>query len=98
MAKKIPIARGRKCEDKTKRTKVILLSFRTKNALRIQGEEFDWLFVRLAMSPSVGDRVHPLARGGIEYIQAMRQFQSVEEIFLYVPGEDVLGGNVTFNF
>jgi hypothetical protein len=26
-----------------------------------------------------------LTRGGIEYIQAMRQYQSVEEIFLYVP-------------
>src|SRR6516162_2772747 len=37
------------------------------------------------MDPNVGDRVHPLARGGIERIQAMRQFQAVEEIFLYVP-------------
>ena len=41
--------------------------------------------VRLAMNPNIGDRVHPLARGGIEYLQAMRQCQSVEEIFLYVP-------------
>src|ERR1700736_1274341 len=37
------------------------------------------------MSPNVGDRVHPLARGGIEYIQAVRQIQAVEEIFLYIP-------------
>lgn len=36
------------------------------------------------MNPNVGDRIHPLARGGIEHIQAMRQFQAVEEIFLYV--------------
>jgi hypothetical protein len=43
------------------------------------------LFVRLAVNPNVGDRVQPLTRGGIEYIQAMRQYQSVEEIFLYVP-------------
>ena len=37
------------------------------------------------MNPNVGDRVHPLARGAIEYIQAVRQFQAVEEIFLYIP-------------
>jgi hypothetical protein len=41
--------------------------------------------VRLAVNPNVGDRVQPLTRGGIECIQAMRQYQSVEEIFLYVP-------------
>ena len=50
-----------------------------------QREEFDRFFVRLAVNPNVGDRVQPLTRGGIEYIQAMRQYQSVEEIFLYVP-------------
>ena len=37
------------------------------------------------MNPNVGDRVHPLAGGGIEHIQAMRQFQSMEEIFFHVP-------------
>ena len=41
--------------------------------------------MRLAVNPNVGDRVQPLTRGGIECIQAMRQYQSVEEIFLYVP-------------
>jgi hypothetical protein len=43
------------------------------------------LFVRLAVNPNVGDRGHPLTRGGIEYIQTIRQYQSVEEILLYVP-------------
>src|SRR5437868_9323145 len=41
--------------------------------------------MRLAMSANVGDRVHPLTRSGIERIQAIRHFQSVEEIFLYIP-------------
>ena len=50
-----------------------------------QREEIDRLFVRLAVNPNVGDRVQPLTRGAIECIQAMRQYQSVEEIFLYVP-------------
>ena len=50
-----------------------------------QREEIDWLFVRLAVNPNVGDRVQPLTRGGIECIQAMRQYQSVEEILFYVP-------------
>ena len=53
--------------------------------LFFQREEFDGLLVRLAVNPNVGDRVHPLTRGAIECIQAMRQYQSVEEIFLYVP-------------
>ena len=41
--------------------------------------------MRLAVNPNVGDRGHPLACGGIEYIQTIRQCQSVEEILLYVP-------------
>src|SRR5208337_1930376 len=47
-----------------------------------------WVFevpVPIVATGVGGDRIHPLTRGGIEYIQAIRQYQSVEEIFLYVP-------------
>ena len=53
--------------------------------LFFQREEFDWLFVRFAMDADIGNRLHPVACGAVKRVQAGRQFQAGEEVFLYVP-------------
>ena len=50
-----------------------------------QCEEFARLFVRFPVNADIGNRNHPVARSSVECIQAGRQLQAVEEIFLNVP-------------
>ena len=48
-------------------------------------EEFDRLFVRFPVNADIGNRIHPVAGSSVQCVQAGRQLQAVEEIFLYVP-------------
>ena len=50
-----------------------------------QCEEFDRLFVRFPVNADIGDSVHPVACSSVKCVQAGRQLQAGEEIFLYVP-------------
>src|SRR5258708_26946166 len=50
-----------------------------------QCEEFDRLFVRFPVNADIGNRIHPVTCSSIQSVQAGRQLQAVEEIFLYVP-------------
>ena len=49
-----------------------------------RGKEFQGLFMCFTMDAHIGNRVHPVACGGVQRIQAMRQLQTGEEVFLYV--------------
>src|SRR5690348_4060250 len=50
-----------------------------------QCEEFDRLFVCFPVNADIGNRIHPVACGSVKCVQAGRQLQAVEEIFLYIP-------------
>ena len=50
-----------------------------------QCEEFDRLFVRFPVNADIGNPIHPVACSSVQCVQAGRQLQAVEEIFLYVP-------------
>jgi hypothetical protein len=50
-----------------------------------QCEEFARLFVRFPVNADIGNRIHPVAGSSVQCVQAGRQLQAVEEIFLYVP-------------
>src|SRR5271165_268241 len=50
-----------------------------------QCEEFDRLFVRFPVNADIGNRLHPVACSRVQCVQAGRQLQAVEEVFLYVP-------------
>src|SRR5260370_16574624 len=50
-----------------------------------QCEEFDRWFVRFPVNADIGNRIHPVACSSVQCVQAGRQLQAVEEIFLYVP-------------
>jgi hypothetical protein len=41
--------------------------------------------VRFPVNADIGNRIHPVACSSVECVQAGRQLQAVEEIFLYVP-------------
>ena len=49
-----------------------------------QCEEFDRLFVCFPVNADIGNRIHPVACRSVQCVQAGRQLQAVEEIFLYV--------------
>ena len=48
-------------------------------------EEFARLFLRFPVNADIGNRIHPVACRSVQCVQAGRQLQAVEEIFLDVP-------------